>query len=108
MINYILTEELSAKNKKKFRELISKYHPDKGGDLETSKRVISAKSSDKAVEDLYKELITGKKEKPKQTEKPKEKWQERFSSKEERDKWHEKVKTKREKRRQRERKKQRG
>ena len=129
MQNIQLLLELTAENKIKFRELVKKYHPDRGGDTETAKRIINAKDSDEAVESLYRELILGKteQEKPKQTEqepfgssspkdapfgsswtwKDSERWKDRFSSKEERDEWHEKVKAKREKRERKERRRQR-
>ena len=117
MQNIQLLLELTAENKARFRELVMKYHPDRGGDTEIAKRIINAKDSDEAVESLYRELILGKteQEKPKQTytykkqEKPfdSERWKDRFSSKQERDVWHEKVKAKREKRERKERRRQR-
>lgn len=61
MDNIKLLLEITAENKTKFREMAKKFHPDKGGDLETAKRIMNAKDSDRAVEELYDELILGKK-----------------------------------------------
>jgi len=63
----IIVEELSKKdNKKKFRELVMKYHPDKGGDDKIMKRLnTAADDGDYAFEQLRDELV-GKK-KPKDT-----------------------------------------
>tara|TARA_Y100000310_G_scaffold345026_1_gene461254 strand:- start:81 stop:884 length:804 start_codon:yes stop_codon:yes gene_type:complete len=61
--NMNILEALSSQEaKKKFRELIKKYHPDIGGDDKTTKRITAAKDSgDNALIALYREL-TGKKE----------------------------------------------
>ena len=121
MDNIRLLLELTAENKVRFRELVMKYHPDRGGDTEIAKRIINAKDSDEAVESLYRELILGKTEQePFRSSSPKdapfgsswtwkdsERWKDRFSSKEERDIWHEKVKAKRKNRERKERQRQR-
>lgn len=128
---FLLYEEIKNPiNKKKFREMAKRFHPDAKGDEETMKRINSA-DTDKAVEDLYNELMGGKKEEKPKEEKPKkekqewsspkdapfgsswswsdkESWKDHFSSQKERDEWHEKVKRKRAKRSAKERQKQRG
>lgn len=118
---FLLYEEIKNPiNKKKFREMAKRFHPDAKGDEETMKRINSA-DTDKAVEDLYNELMGGKKEEKQEWSSPKdassgksssrpdkERWKDRFSSQEERDKWHEKVKRKRAKRSAKARQKQRG
>lgn len=115
----ILLEELSAENKKKFRELARKYHPDVGGDEEIAKRINNAKESDERVEELYRELILNKapKETPRKTYRPEpsappktdtQRWKDKFSSKEERDEWHEEIKRKRQQRSEKVRRQQRG
>lgn len=60
-VHSLLEELRSQEAKKKFRELIMKYHPDKGGDEEITKKLNVAKDKgDYALWDLYDEL-TGKK-----------------------------------------------
>ena len=71
----VIEEELKdPKNKKKFRELVKKYHPDKGGeDEETIKRINHAKRSDKDFEAFLKDFLNDKKEESPKEESPKEK-----------------------------------
>lgn len=122
VMRIFLLEELSTENKRRFRELVRKYHPDTGGDEENAKKIINAKNSDEKVESLYRELIlkrTTEEPKSKKYYSDKEqsssskdtpfsyKWKEKFSSEQERDEWHEKVKSRRRKRQEKARRKQR-
>lgn len=52
-INESLKKE---ENRKKFRELVMKYHPDKGGDNSIMARINASKVSDEVFERLYNEL----------------------------------------------------
>ncbi len=67
-LNNLLEEITSPEAKKKFKELVKKYHPDVGGSTETTKKINIAKDKgDRALLRLYKEL-TGKKIKKEKSE----------------------------------------
>ena len=50
----ILENLTSSESKSKWRKLVFKYHPDKGGDIRTAQRINAAKDKgDDAVDRLY-------------------------------------------------------
>jgi len=114
--------ELTDENKKKFRKMTQEFHPDKKtGSEEIMKKINASKDSDKAVEELYDELILGKtpssKQKPKQKPRQETRQEPRQEPKQEpkqeprqepRQNWHEKVKKRRAKKQEKVRKQHRG
>lgn len=70
MQNIKLLLELTAESKEKYRKMSRIFHPDKEetGDEEIMIKINNAKdmNSDKAIQDLYDELILGKKPSSKQ------------------------------------------
>ena len=66
-LNNLLEEITSPEAKKKFRELLKKYHPDIGGSTETTKKIVQARhEGEDAIFKLYKELTGKKIKKPKE------------------------------------------
>lgn len=94
-------------NKKLFRELVKKYHPDnKDGNEEIMKKLNKAKDDgDKAFEIFYASYLNKPRPKEEQKEEMKMKRPAHFKTDEAWFKWHEKVKAKREKEQEKLRKK---
>ena len=128
MQNIKLLLELTAESKEKYRKMSRIFHPDKEetGDEEIMKEINKAKDmdSDKAIQDLYDELILGKKpsskhqtqkqqqtqrpqqpQQPQQTQRPQQPQQPKTRKKPD---WHNAVRKKRKKRQEKVRKAQRG
>lgn len=92
VINMKILESLSSQEaKKKFRELVKKYHPDVGGSTKTTKRITAAKDSgDNALIALHREL-TGRKPKE-EKEQPKKSKTDKEASRKQLHRWADMIK----------------
>jgi|GEM_PF-5164835 DnaJ-class molecular chaperone len=83
MVFKILLEELSAENTKRFRKLMHKFHPDKGGDKKLAQEILSAKSKsdDEQVKRLFDKHFGEEKKKESPSLSDYSKWAEELENK---------------------------